>query len=242
MEEETQRQGGFDREVRVLRWRAPRARSLRFPGCDGRPGQPDCDVASTDQGSLVGRPVSDAVFRFVFWMDSRLHPSSLVRVPLNLTPDLCNNAPDRGHRIEVEFRCDAKPLARLVAPARPRRPDRHLRDHSGRDRSRHHAGCHRRHRRTTDRRPPTREIRRTDQHGVGRHHRQAPSVPSSLASGSGGGHLRLFFRNVPVSRMCDWRRFLNAKTAAEGVAPRGVILASIGAVFIGAQEGCLGRF
>ena len=40
MEEETQRQGGFDREVRVLRWRAPRARSLRFPGCDGCPGQP----------------------------------------------------------------------------------------------------------------------------------------------------------------------------------------------------------
>ena len=39
MEEETQRQGGLDREGRVLRWRAPRARSLRFPGCDGRPGQ-----------------------------------------------------------------------------------------------------------------------------------------------------------------------------------------------------------
>ena len=97
MEEETQRQGGLDREVRVLRWRAPRARSLRFPGCDGRPGQPDCDVAPTDQGSLVGRPVSDAVFRLVFRMDSRLHPSSLVWVPLNLTLDLCNNARS-GHR------------------------------------------------------------------------------------------------------------------------------------------------
>ena len=92
MEEETQRQGGFDREVRVLRWRAPRARSLRFPGCDGRPGQPDGDVAPTDQGSLVGRPVSDAVFRLVFRMDSRLHPSSLVWVPLNLTLD-CRVAP-----------------------------------------------------------------------------------------------------------------------------------------------------
>ena len=95
MEEETQRQGGFDREVRVLRWRAPRARSLRCPGCDGRPGQPDCDVAPTDQGSLVGRPVLDAVFRLVCRMDSRLHPSSLVWVPLNLTLDLCNNAVDR---------------------------------------------------------------------------------------------------------------------------------------------------
>ena len=97
MEEETQRQGGFDREVRVLRWRAPRARSLRFPGCDGRPGQPDGDVAPTDQGSLVGRLVSDAVFRLVFRMDSRLHPSSLVWVPLNLTLDLCNNAAERHH-------------------------------------------------------------------------------------------------------------------------------------------------
>ena len=92
MDEETQRQGGFDREVRVLRWRAPRARSLRVPGCDGRPGQPDGDVAPTDQGSLVGRPVSDAVFRLVFQMDSRLHPSSLVWVPLNLTLD-CRVAP-----------------------------------------------------------------------------------------------------------------------------------------------------
>ena len=92
MEEEPQRQGGFDREVRVLRWRAPCARSLRFSGCAGRPGQPDGDVAPTDQGSLVGRPVSDAVFRLVFRMDSRLHPSSLVWVPLNLTLDLCNNA------------------------------------------------------------------------------------------------------------------------------------------------------
>ena len=97
MEEETQRQGGFDREVRVLQWRAPRARSLRFPGCDGRPGQPDGDVAPTDQGSLVGRPVSDAVFRLVFRMDSRLHPSSLVWIPLNLTLDLLGLIRFRGH-------------------------------------------------------------------------------------------------------------------------------------------------
>ena len=38
MEEQTQRQGGFDREVRVLPLRAPRARSVRFPGGDGPPG------------------------------------------------------------------------------------------------------------------------------------------------------------------------------------------------------------
>ena len=48
MEEQSQRQGGFDREVRVLPLRAPRTRSVRFPGSDGRRGQPDGDVASTD--------------------------------------------------------------------------------------------------------------------------------------------------------------------------------------------------
>ena len=120
MEEETQRQGGFDREVRVLRWRAPRARSLRFLGCDGRPGQPDGDVAPTDQGSLVGRPVSDAVFRLVFRMDSRLHPSSLVWVPLNLTLDLCNNAAaGRGRRGPDTARLCAAARAQATRPDRP---------------------------------------------------------------------------------------------------------------------------
>ena len=64
-------------------------------------GQPDGDVAPTDQGSLVGRPVSDAVFRLVFRIDSRLHPSSLVWVPLNLTLDLCNNANNRDARLSI---------------------------------------------------------------------------------------------------------------------------------------------
>ncbi len=77
MEEKTQRQGGFDREVRVLPLRAPRARSVRFPGGDGRRGQPDGDVASPDQGAIIGGPVLDVVLRLVRGMDSRLHPSSL---------------------------------------------------------------------------------------------------------------------------------------------------------------------
>ncbi len=73
-----QRQGGFNREVRVLPLRAPRARSVRFPGGDGRRGQPDGDVASTDQGAIIGGPVPDVVLRLVRGMDSRLRPSSLV--------------------------------------------------------------------------------------------------------------------------------------------------------------------
>ena len=78
MDEKTQRQGGLDREVRVLPLRASRARSVRFPGGDGRRGQPDGDVASTDQCAIIGGPVLDVVLCLVRGMDSRLHPSSLV--------------------------------------------------------------------------------------------------------------------------------------------------------------------
>ena len=77
-EEKPQRQGGLDREVRVLPLRASRARSVRVPGGDGRRGQPDGDVASTDQRAIRGGPVLDVVLCLVRGMDSRLHPSSLV--------------------------------------------------------------------------------------------------------------------------------------------------------------------
>ena len=50
--------------------------NLTIPG-DGRRGQPDGEVASTDQGAIVGGPVPDVVLRLVRGMDSRLHPSSL---------------------------------------------------------------------------------------------------------------------------------------------------------------------
>ncbi len=78
MEEQAEREGGFDREVRVLSLRAPRARSVRCPGGDGRRRQPDGDVASTDQRAIIRGPVLNVVLRLVRRMDSRLHPSSLV--------------------------------------------------------------------------------------------------------------------------------------------------------------------
>ena len=75
MEEEPQREGCFDRDVRILLLRAPGARSSRFPGRDGCPRQPDRDFAPTDQGSIVGGPVSDAVFRLVLgWTLDFIHP------------------------------------------------------------------------------------------------------------------------------------------------------------------------
>ena len=76
MEEKTQRQGGFNREVRVLPLRAPRARSVRFPGGDGRRGQPDGDVASSGQGAIIEGPVLNAGTSSCRWdgLSSFLHP------------------------------------------------------------------------------------------------------------------------------------------------------------------------
>ncbi len=84
------RQGGLDREVRVLPLRASRARSVRVPGGDGRRGHPEGDVASTDQRAIIGGPVLDVGRCLVRGMDSRLPPSSLV---CPLAPSLRSRAP-----------------------------------------------------------------------------------------------------------------------------------------------------
>ena len=70
MEEETERQCGFDGEIRVLRLPATRANARGFPGRNGLRRQPQGHVASADQSSIIGPPVGDAVFRFVREMDS----------------------------------------------------------------------------------------------------------------------------------------------------------------------------
>ena len=113
MEEKTHRQGGCDREVRVLPLRAPRARSVRFPGGDGRRGQPDGDIASTDQGAIVGGPVPDVVLRLVRGMDSRFHPSSL------------NCRLETSHRIRAPtppWSPTTRPNTRTTAPRSPISP------------------------------------------------------------------------------------------------------------------------
>ena len=73
VEDETQRQGCFDGDVGILPLPAPRAPAGRFPGGDGFRGQPHGDVASADQGALVGGPVLDVILGLVLRMDPRLH-------------------------------------------------------------------------------------------------------------------------------------------------------------------------
>src|SRR5262245_11531499 len=96
MEEKPHRQGGFDRNVRVLPLCASRAVSVRLPGGDRLRGQPDGDVAAPEQGAIIRAPVLKVIPRIVRWMNSRLHPSWVGCPPRNLTFDLCTNAV--GHR------------------------------------------------------------------------------------------------------------------------------------------------
>ena len=126
MEEKTQRQGGLDREVRVLPLRASRARSVRFPGGDGRRGQPDGDVASTDQSAITGGPVLDVVLCLVRGMDSRLHPSSLV-CPLATSLRIRAPTPSilAGGEQPASRELDCQRRARAVKDCAPGRCFRH---------------------------------------------------------------------------------------------------------------------
>ena len=115
MAEKTQRQGGLDREVRVRPLRASRARSVRVPGGEGRRGQPDGDVASTDQSAIRGGPVLDVVLCLVRGMDARFHPSSLVcplatslriRAPTPASGALASRAGDDAGCVRVPNRAE----------------------------------------------------------------------------------------------------------------------------------------
>ena len=73
MENETERQGGFDREVQVLELAFPPADPNRRPRGDRVRREPERDVASLHEGFVVFRPISDAMSCLVLRMDSRLH-------------------------------------------------------------------------------------------------------------------------------------------------------------------------
>ena len=73
MEDEPERQRGFDGTLGVLQLPSALADAHGLPRGDHFRRQPQGDVASLDQCSVVRRPVSDAVFRFVPGMHSRLH-------------------------------------------------------------------------------------------------------------------------------------------------------------------------
>ena len=71
VEDETERQGGFDGEIGILELPAPPADASRCP-CGDRVGrEPEGDVASPHEGSVVLGPVPDAIRCRVLRMHSR---------------------------------------------------------------------------------------------------------------------------------------------------------------------------
>ena len=77
VKDQAERQRGFDGNLGVLQLPSARADAHGLPRGDRFRRQPQGDVASLDQCSVVRRPVSDAVFRFVPGMHSRLHVESM---------------------------------------------------------------------------------------------------------------------------------------------------------------------
>ena len=82
VEDEPERQRGFDGEIGILPLPATRADAHGLPGGDRLRGQPHGDIASLDQRSVVCRPVPDVVFCLVLRMHARRHVEIIYRPSL----------------------------------------------------------------------------------------------------------------------------------------------------------------
>ena len=79
VEDETDRQGGFDGKIGILELPAPPADASRCPRGDRVRREPEGDVASPHEGSVVLGPVPDAILCLVLRMHSRLHIKIMTR-------------------------------------------------------------------------------------------------------------------------------------------------------------------
>ena len=79
VEDETERQGGFDGQIGILEWPAPPADASRCPRGDRVGREPEGDVASPHEGSVVLGPVPDAIRCRVRRMHARLHIAIMTR-------------------------------------------------------------------------------------------------------------------------------------------------------------------
>ena len=77
MIEEPQGQGGLDGEIRVAPLPAAVAAPAGRPGSARFRGHPQCHIATSNEGLIVGRPVRNAVLRLIRGMDLRLHPCNV---------------------------------------------------------------------------------------------------------------------------------------------------------------------
>ena len=77
MVEEPQGQGGLDGEIRVAPLPAAVAAPAGRPGSARFRGHPQCHIATSNEGLIVGRPVRHAVLRLLRGMNLRLHPCNV---------------------------------------------------------------------------------------------------------------------------------------------------------------------
>ena len=73
VEDEPERQRGFDGEIGILPLPATFADPHGLPSGDRIRGQPHGDITSLDQRSVECRPIPDVVFCLVLWVHARLH-------------------------------------------------------------------------------------------------------------------------------------------------------------------------
>ena len=119
VEDETERQGGFDGEIGILELPAPPADASRCPRGDRVRREPESDVASPHEGSVVLGPVPDAIRCRVLRMHSRLHIEIMTR--LRSRWSTCR--PLLAHRAESAHQCrhpPARPADERLADRDPR--------------------------------------------------------------------------------------------------------------------------
>ena len=115
VEDETERQGGFDGEIGILELPAPPADASRCPRGDRVGREPEGDVASPHEGSVVLGPVPDAIRCRVLRMHSRLHIEIMTRRRSRWST--CR--PLLAHRAESAHQRPGKQVRMLRWPAMP---------------------------------------------------------------------------------------------------------------------------
>ena len=116
VEDEPERQRGFDGEIGILPLPATFADAHGLPSGDRIRGHPHGDIAALDQRSVVCRPIPDVVFCLVLWVHSRLH----VEIMHLLSPRWPGG---RSWLTEGAGSVHQRPCAVLLAPAGRRASD-----------------------------------------------------------------------------------------------------------------------
>ena len=118
VEDETERQGGFDGEIGILELPAPPADASRCPRGDRVRREPEGDVASPHEGSVVLGPVPDAIRCLVLRMHSRLYIEIMTRRRSRWStcrPLLAHRA-ESAHQRHERHRESPQPNAPRAAP------------------------------------------------------------------------------------------------------------------------------